>query len=253
MSHFHFETEVNDLLRLDGPMNKGPAPRWQRKSTEPRCSTTSTSTTPLRSSSRLNCSKTPSKTPKSLKKTPGKAKTPSEDRFIPNRSAMNFEMNYHKMISADRENDENECLSPSKAEFKKKMAQNMGLNDANSRILAFKMKAPTPREGHLNDLRVLYSNSKTPSTSAKKNSRHISPVPERILDAPDLIDDYCKFYAIKLVRCILYFILFVLLSNQIETSTSTLPSPSGKPKHFTIFFAQGVRKLTGRSSWGGEN
>ncbi|KAK2569872.1 Cell division cycle protein 20-like protein [Acropora cervicornis] len=190
MSHFHFETEVNDLLRLDGPMNKGPAPRWQRKSTEPRCSTTSTSTTPLRSSSRLNCSKTPSKTPKSLKKTPGKAKTPSEDRFIPNRSAMNFEMNYHKMISADRENDENECLSPSKAEFKKKMAQNMGLNDANSRILAFKMKAPTPREGHLNDLRVLYSNSKTPSTSAKKNSRHISPVPERILDAPDLIDDY---------------------------------------------------------------
>lgn len=155
MSHFHFETEVNDLLRLDGPMNKGPAPRWQRKSTEPRCSTTSTSTTPLRSSSRLNCSKTPSKTPKSLKKTPGKAKTPSEDRFIPNRSAMNFEMNYHKMISADRENDENECLSPSKAEFKKKMAQNMGLNDGNSRILAFKMKAPTPREGiHSTKLRI---------------------------------------------------------------------------------------------------
>lgn len=155
MSHFHFETEVNDLLRLDGPMNKGPAPRWQRKSTEPRCSSTSTSTTPLRSSSRLNCSKTPSKTPKSLKKTPGKAKTPSEDRFIPNRSAMNFEMNYHKMISADRENDENECLSPSKVEFKKKMAQNMGLNDGNSRILAFKMKAPTPREGiHSIKLRI---------------------------------------------------------------------------------------------------
>lgn len=65
--------------------------------------------------------------------------------------------------------------------------------------------------GHLNDLRVLYSNNKTPSTSTKKNSRHISPVPERILDAPDLIDDYCKIYAIKLVRCILYFILFVLL------------------------------------------
>ena len=68
---------------------------------------------------------------------------------------MNFEMNYHKMISADRENEENECLSPSKAEFIKKMAQNMGLNDANSRILAFKTKAPTPREGiHSIKLRI---------------------------------------------------------------------------------------------------
>lgn len=47
--------------------------------------------------------------------------------------------------------------------------------------------------GHLNDLRVLYSQNKTPATSTKKNARHISQVPERILDAPDLIDDYCKF------------------------------------------------------------
>ena len=46
--------------------------------------------------------------------------------------------------------------------------------------------------GHLNDLRVLYGQNKTPSTSTKKNARHIPQVPERILDAPDLIDDYCK-------------------------------------------------------------
>lgn len=101
---------------------------------------------------------------------------------------MNFEMNYHKMVSADHENEENS--SPSKAEFKKKMSQSLVGNDTNSRILAFKNKAPTPREGHLNDLRVLYSNNKTPATSTKKNARHIAPVPERILDAPDLIDDY---------------------------------------------------------------
>ena len=147
MSHFNFESEVNDLLRLDGPMNRGPAPRWQRKSTERRCSSAASST-PLRNSSKLNCSKTPSKTPKSGKKTPGKAKTPSEDRFIPNRSAMNFEANYYKMISADRENEENECASPSKAEFKKNMAENLNGNEANARILAFKNKAPTPREGN---------------------------------------------------------------------------------------------------------
>ena len=46
--------------------------------------------------------------------------------------------------------------------------------------------------GYVNDLRVLYSQNKTPSTVKKKNSRHIPQVPERILDAPDLIDDYCK-------------------------------------------------------------
>lgn len=146
MSHFSFQTEVNDLLRLDAPINKGPAPRWQRKSTERR-SSSATSSTPLRSSSRLNTSKTPSKTPKSLKKTPGKRKTPSEDRFIPNRSAMNFEANYYKMVSADLENEENDCVSPSKAEFKKNMSENLGGNEANARILAFKNKAPTPREG----------------------------------------------------------------------------------------------------------
>lgn len=146
MSQFSFHTEVNDLLRLDAPINKGPTPRWQRKSTERR-SSSATSSTPLRNSSRLNSSKTPSKTPKSLKKTPGKPKTPSEDRFIPNRSAMNFEANYYKMVSADLENEENECASPSKAEFKKNMAENLRGNEPNARILAFKNKAPAPKEG----------------------------------------------------------------------------------------------------------
>ena len=50
--------------------------------------------------------------------------------------------------------------------------------------------------GHLNDLRVLYSQNKTPATSTKKNARHIPQIPERILDAPDLIDDYCKLSSV---------------------------------------------------------
>lgn len=143
MSQFSFQTEVNDLLRLDAPINKGPTPRWKRKAAERRSSTS----TPLRNSSRLNSSKTPSRTPKSLKRTPGKPKTPSEDRFIPNRSAMNFEASYHKMITAGAENEENECASPSKVEYKKNMAEKLGGNEPNARILAFKNKAPTPREG----------------------------------------------------------------------------------------------------------
>lgn len=144
MSHFSFENEVNDLLRLDAPLNKGPAPRWQRKSAkDTRSSATST---PLKNSSHLNKStgKTPLKTPKSIgKKTP---KTPSEDRFIPNRASMNFELSYWKMMSNNEEN-EVEGTSPSKAEFKKNVSENLCGNDAKSRILSYKNKAPTPREG----------------------------------------------------------------------------------------------------------
>ena len=46
--------------------------------------------------------------------------------------------------------------------------------------------------GSQNSLRVLYNHSQTPG-SVKKASRHIPQVPERILDAPDILDDYCKF------------------------------------------------------------
>ena len=55
--------------------------------------------------------------------------------------------------------------------------------------------------GHLNDLRVLYSQNKTPATSTKKNARHIPQIPERILDAPDLIDDYCKLSSVIFPPC----------------------------------------------------
>lgn len=46
--------------------------------------------------------------------------------------------------------------------------------------------------GYQNNLRVLYSSCKTPASSVKKTIRHIPQVPERILDAPDILDDYCK-------------------------------------------------------------
>jgi cell division cycle protein 20 (cofactor of APC complex) len=45
--------------------------------------------------------------------------------------------------------------------------------------------------GHQGNLRVLYSTSKTTSTT-KKTIRHIPQAPERILDAPEILDDYCE-------------------------------------------------------------
>lgn len=56
------------------------------------------------------------------------------------------------------------------------------------RILAFQNKAPAPPENHMNPLRVVYS-IKTPM-SMKSGCRYIPTNPERILDAPDIINDY---------------------------------------------------------------
>lgn len=45
--------------------------------------------------------------------------------------------------------------------------------------------------GHHNNLRVLYCQSK-PSAPKAKSTRYIPQAEDRILDAPDLLDDYCE-------------------------------------------------------------
>lgn len=60
----------------------------------------------------------------------------------------------------------------------------------NRRLFSFKDKAPAAPDFHQNPLRVVYSIPKTPLTN-KTSSRYIPQSPERILDAPDIINDYC--------------------------------------------------------------
>ena len=62
---------------------------------------------------------------------------------------------------------------------------------AGTRVLAFKNKAPAPKDEYQNSLKVLYTtaNGKKGDVVAKP-TRHISSTPMRILDAPDLLDDY---------------------------------------------------------------
>ncbi|CAN0604300.1 unnamed protein product, partial [Ectocarpus sp. 12 AP-2014] len=54
--------------------------------------------------------------------------------------------------------------------------------------------APAQEEGYQNGLRVLYSqnkgSSRSSSSGAARPTRHIPSAPVRILDAPDLLDDY---------------------------------------------------------------
>ena len=58
-----------------------------------------------------------------------------------------------------------------------------------AKILAFKSKAPAPPSGMENSARGVYT-SNSAGVKAKKTFRQIPSAPERILDAPELVDDY---------------------------------------------------------------
>lgn len=123
MAQFRYVNELTSVLNLDGPLTKGPMSRWQRKGLENSSSgnsslnqsqksilqNISTSKSPSSNKSGtdvLRAKKTPSKTP-SKSKSPGRSKTPTPnkgsktpnigDRFIPCRSANNFELAHYKL------------------------------------------------------------------------------------------------------------------------------------------------------------
>lgn len=147
-------------------------------------------------------SKHPSTTPgnansklPATKKTPGKpatSKTPKDsnqpgtsyDRFIPNRALMDMNRSHHILM---RDNEENSTMEEQDTDddYSEKMKKNLGASE--SKILAMRCKAPASSDGHMS--KVLYSQNK--SSAAKwKSTRHIPNTPERILDAPDITNDY---------------------------------------------------------------
>lgn len=126
------------------------------------------------------------------------SKTPtsssSGDRFIPNRGATDMELSSFLIKKEDQksthgnENDNN-IQGTTTEERSKAMSEAVhGLDISKRRILAFQTKAPAPPESHLNPMRVVYS-VKTP-LSTKSGTRFIPSNPERILDAPDISNDY---------------------------------------------------------------
>ncbi|KAK3602235.1 hypothetical protein CHS0354_032875 [Potamilus streckersoni] len=207
MSHFSFENVVSELTRLDAPIQNGPMMRWQRKALESAGRQTSSNIAVPLSPNQARSTKTPGKTPKSAGKlssgkkvTPGKsgkkdkvpAKTPSKTpgkgaqcRFIPNRSTTDVELSHYAIFA------EKQDLSPSKEPYQHQLTDAMNLKQVpqDAKILCFqKQKAPTA-EGHNSNLKVLYSSNKCalPKTAS---TRQISTQPDRILDAPELLDDY---------------------------------------------------------------
>nr|GLL49134.1 cell division cycle 20.1, cofactor of APC complex-like [Ipomoea trifida] len=102
------------------------------------------------------------------------------DRFIPNRSAMDFDY-AHYMVTKGKENPA--TSSPSREAYRKQLAEALNMN--RTRILAFKNKPPTPVKGIPNEF-----SSAAYQAKPTKPKRHIPQTSERTLDAPDIVDDY---------------------------------------------------------------
>ena len=82
--------------------------------------------------------------------------------------------------------------TPSKGLYKTTLANSMlGQSKGPAKILTLQAEAPKPPEGYINNMRVLYTQNKINDYSKKKvTNRYIPQAPEKILDAPDLMDDY---------------------------------------------------------------
>jgi len=113
------------------------------------------------------------------------------DRFIPNRAGMERALSqcaYYDDLSRDGCDD-----STDSSEFAKVLSSNSSDNSfdtAQSRVLSFKNKAPTPKDGYQSSLKVLYTQQAGKKSEVAKPTRHIPSAPVRILDAPDMMDDY---------------------------------------------------------------
>ncbi|XP_071491166.1 cell division cycle protein 20 homolog [Diadema antillarum] len=204
MSNLQFESSVSELIRLDGPLSMGSGsalPRWQRKAIEGKerglaLSPSSLRKTPSkglrRTPSRKGSERSPRKTPgRKTSKSPGKDTTKQNggggDRFIPNRALMNVDRSHFKVTqenAATSERGDAENSSTYNVDLQERLNDNR-----DAKILTFKQRAPKAQEGYSNNLKVLYSSSK--STGPKKGpSRFIPQSADRILDAPDLRDDF---------------------------------------------------------------
>ncbi|CAH4034005.1 cell division cycle protein 20 homolog [Pieris brassicae] len=220
MAQFNYLNELNSLATIDGPITRGPLQRWVKKSgaenMNPTLSTSknisnanlsginqsmhklsvsanqscnnsvlSANKTPTRADIRKN-KKTPSKNKspgRSTTPTPNKAsKTPNKaDRFIPSRSNTNYDL-CHYMLTREEEKSDEPTLAT------EALSKALGETDQ-GRLLQYTCKAPAAPEGYQNRLRVVYSQAKVPST-VKNTSRYIPHSPDRILDAPDIVDDF---------------------------------------------------------------
>ncbi|KAL0966133.1 hypothetical protein UPYG_G00291320 [Umbra pygmaea] len=187
MAQFGFDNDIHSILKLDMPITNAPMARWQRKASSSMSTNIANTSvlSPTKNGNRsLSLSKTPSKTPGKTGKTQSTPSKAGGDRFIPTRN--NKQMDVASFLLSK----ENEDTNPSAASDNQK-AWSVTLNGYDieeAKILHLGGKPLNAPEGYQNNLKVLYSQVQTPAST--KKTRYIPSVPDKILDAPDIRNDF---------------------------------------------------------------
>ncbi|XP_020831054.1 thrombopoietin receptor isoform X2 [Phascolarctos cinereus] len=185
MAQFVFENDLHSLLQLDTSIVNAPPARWQRKAKE----TPGPPPSPMRTANRSHSSgRTPGRTPgKSGSKTQSTPSKAGGDRYIPHRSASQMEVASFLLSKENQPANH----TPTRKEQQKAWSLNLnGFDVEEAKILRLSGKPQNAPEGYQNSLRVLYSQKATPGSSRKKTCRYIPSLPDRILDAPEIRNDY---------------------------------------------------------------
>ncbi|XP_051855923.1 cell division cycle protein 20 homolog isoform X1 [Antechinus flavipes] len=185
MAQFVFENDLHSLLQLDTSIVNAPPARWQRKAKE----TPGPPPSPMRTANRSHSSgRTPGRTPgKSGSKTQSTPSKAGGDRYIPHRSTSQMEVASFLLSKENQPSNH----TPTRKEQQKAWSLNLnGFDVEEAKILRLSGKPQNAPEGYQNSLRVLYSQKATPGSSRKKTCRYIPSLPDRILDAPEIRNDY---------------------------------------------------------------
>lgn len=137
--------------------------------------------------------KTPSKTP--LRLSSAKKKTPNtltNDRYIPNRTASNLEQSYHLLVSgSDQENLNKKSSNDNVSDhFKRRLLSDANHTADKAKVLNLHSKQPEPDQVFADNMKLLYNSSLTNSAYKKTTIRHIQSTPDKILDAPAILNDF---------------------------------------------------------------
>lgn len=144
------------------------------------------SRTPFSSSRKTSDSRTPFSHNGKNHTTPFSSRKKSQSscsRFIPSRSTTDKDLAHHQFQNVDEKSTSEEKDQLAKCLFATE-------DPGKTKILSFKQKAPMPKLASSEEqMREVYSRNKSLHQKPKK-ARYISSMPEKILDAPDLLDDY---------------------------------------------------------------
>ncbi|XP_008332236.1 cell division cycle protein 20 homolog [Cynoglossus semilaevis] len=184
MTQFGFDNDIQSILKLDMPITNAPMARWQRKANSSSSAALGGLSPGKSTNVSLSSSKTPSKTPgKNKKQTPSKM---VGDRFIPTRNSNQMDV---ASFLLSKENEPMDASNPVPSESQRAWSVSLnGYNIEDAKILHLGGKPLNAPEGYQNNLKVLYSQVATPASV--KKTRYISLTPDRILDAPDLRNDF---------------------------------------------------------------